>query len=118
LDIFHPTEITAAIVASKLREDISSSNSDHFTFVVPEIGEADLAIPEVKAFRYTVETRLDGRRFENNRIDIGLGDPLIPPFDTLASSDLLSFANFTSHISGHLASTAFGRKNPCPHAII
>ncbi len=93
LGYFHPTEITAATVASKLREDAATSNGDYFTFVVPETGEADLAIPGVKAFRYTVEARLDGRRFETNRIDIGLGDPLIPPFDTLESSDLLSFAN-------------------------
>jgi predicted nucleotidyltransferase component of viral defense system len=93
LGYFHPTEVTAATVARKLREDVSSSNTDYFTFVVPEIGEPDLNIPGVTVFRYSVEARLDGRRFETNRIDVGLGDPLIPPFDTLESSDLLSFAN-------------------------
>lgn len=93
LGYFHPMEITAATVASKLRDDAATSNRDYFNFVVPEIGEPDLNIPGVKAFRYTVEARLDGRRFETNRIDIGIGDPLIPPFDHLESSDLLSFAN-------------------------
>lgn len=93
LGYFHPMEVTAATVASKLREDAATSNRDYFTFVVPETGEVDLAIPGVKAFRYIVEARLDGRRFETNRIDIGLGDPLIPPFDHLEGSDLLSFAN-------------------------
>lgn len=93
LGYFHPMEVTAATVASKLREDAASSNEDCFSFVVPDIGEPDLNIPGVKAFRYTVEARLDGRRFETNRIDVGIGDPLIPPFDNLESSDLLSFAH-------------------------
>ena len=93
LGYFHATEVTAAVVARKLREDVSISNTDHFTFIVPEVGERDLGMPGITAFRYTVEVRLDGRRFETNRIDVGLGDPLIPPFDTLESSDLLSFAN-------------------------
>ncbi len=93
LGYFHPTEVTAATVARNCEEDVSSSNTDYFTFVVPEIGDPDLNIPGVTAFRYTVEARLDGRRFETNRIDVGLGDPLIPTFDTLESSDLLSFAN-------------------------
>ena len=92
LGYFHPTEVSAATVARKLREDVSIPNADSFTFIVPEVGEQDLSIPGVKAFRYTVEARLDGRKFETSRIDIGLGDPLIPPFDTLESSDLLSFA--------------------------
>ena len=93
LGYFHTTEVSPAIVARKLREDVSLPNEDSFTFIVPEVGEQDLSIPGVKAFRYTVEARLDGRRFETNRIDVGFGDPLIPPFDTLESSDLLSFAN-------------------------
>ncbi len=93
LGYFQTTEVSATAIAGKLREDLSVLNMDHFTFVVPEIGEPDLSIPGVKAFRYTVEARLDGRRFETNRIDVGLGDPLIPPFDILESSDLLAFAN-------------------------
>ena len=93
LGYFHSTEDTAATVARKLREDVSSSSADYFTFVVPEIGDSDLTIPGVTAFRYSVEARLDGRRFESNRIDVGIGDPLIPPFDSLESSDLLSFAD-------------------------
>ena len=109
LGYFGTTEVTAATVARKLREDVSVPGMDHFTFVVPEIGEPDLSIPGVTTFRYTVEARLNGRRFETNRIDVGLGDPLIPPFDTLESSDLLSFANIpratlrTTSRSQHLA---------------
>lgn len=93
LGYFHTTEVSATTMARKLREDLSLPNEDSFTFVVPETAEHDLSIPGVKTFRYTVEARLDGRRFETNRIDVGFGDPLIPPFDLLESSDLLSFAN-------------------------
>ncbi|MBA3613311.1 MAG: nucleotidyl transferase AbiEii/AbiGii toxin family protein [Nitrospirales bacterium] len=70
LGYFHSTGITAATVARKLREDLSASNTDYFTFIVPEIGDPDLNIPGVRAFRYSVEARLDGRRFETNRIDV------------------------------------------------
>lgn len=89
---FHMTTVSPATVARKLREDLSIPGPDHFVFIVPEKGEEEHMMPRVKAFRYTVESRLDGRRFENTRVDVGLGDPLIPPFDVLESSDLLSFA--------------------------
>ncbi len=92
LGYFKTTDISLVEVARKLREDLSTRGTDSFVFVVPEAGEQELSIPGVKAYRYSVEARLDGRRFENARVDVGLGDPLIPPFDELVGSDLLSFA--------------------------
>jgi hypothetical protein len=92
LGYFKNIELSPAEVARRLREDLSEPSTDHFGFLVPETGVEELSIPGVKAFRYSVETRLDGRRFENIRVDVGLGDPLIPPFEELPSSDLLSFA--------------------------
>jgi hypothetical protein len=58
----------------------------------PEATHA-LPVPGVQTYRFTVETRLDGRAFETINVDIGIGDPLIPPFDELNGSDLLSFAD-------------------------
>lgn len=92
LGYFKNIELSPAEVARRLREDLSEPSTDHFGFLVPETGEQELSIPGVKAFRYSVEARLDGRRFENIRVDVGLGDPLILPFEDLPSSDLLSFA--------------------------
>ncbi len=80
-------------VAQKLRNDLDESAEDNFTFQVPSRGEHALAIPGVQAYRFTIETRLDGRAFETINVDIGMGDPLIPPFDELNGSDLLSFAD-------------------------
>lgn len=115
---FHTTTISPAAVARKLREDISVPTPDYFVFIVPERGEEELQMPGVKAYRYTVEARLDGRRFENTRVDVGLGDPLIPPFETLKSSDLLSFADIrrasirTTSRAQHLAEKVHALTRP------
>ena len=95
LGYFNSTEVSSAGVARKLREDLSAAAMDHFAFVVPESGEEELGIPGLKSYRYAVEARLDGRRFEAIRVDVGLGDPLISPFDELTGSDLLSYAGIS-----------------------
>jgi predicted nucleotidyltransferase component of viral defense system len=84
---------TATDVALKLRQDLGKSMEDGLTFQVPSRGEHALPIPGVQAYRFTVEARLDGRQFETMTVDVGIGDPLIPPFDELNGSDLLSFAD-------------------------
>lgn len=80
-------------VAEKLREDLGKAMDDGFTFQVPGRGEHALPVPGVQAYRFTVEARLDGREFETIKVDIGIGDPLIPPFEELNGSDLLFFAD-------------------------
>ena len=79
-------------VAQKLREDLGHATEDGFAFVVPHTGEHTLPIPGVQVYRFTVEARLDGREFDKIKVDVGIGDPLIPPFEELKGSDLLSFA--------------------------
>lgn len=75
LGYFNTGEVSVTGVARKLREDLTAPSTDHFAFLVPETGEQELTIPGVKSYRYTIEARLDGRRFETVRVDIGLGDP-------------------------------------------
>lgn len=105
-------------VAVKLREDVGNAMDDGFTFQVPSRCEHALPIPGAQAYRFTVEARLDGQEFETMTVDIGIGDPLIPPFDELNGSDLLSFADIpvvtiraTSHAQ-HLAEKVHALTRP------
>ena len=92
---FGGKKLSSAEVAQKLREDMDGEGEDGFVFVVSE-GEEQLQIPGVQAFRFNVEARLAGRRFETIRIDVGIGDPLVLPLEELKGSDLLSFAEIPS----------------------
>lgn len=96
LGLFQGKELSVTDVAQKLRDDLAGADDDGFVFVVPEVGEQELPIQGVKCYRFTVEARLAGRRFETIRVDVGVGDPLVPPLDELKGSDLLSFAEIPS----------------------
>ena len=45
-----------------------------------------------KGVRMTVQSRLDGRIFEQFHIDVGFGDPVVEPVSRLPVTDLLEFA--------------------------
>src|SRR5437867_4449809 len=92
LGYFGKRELSAAEIVQKLRDDLVGEGDDGFAFVVAEGAEQELPTQGVKSYRFTVEARLAGRRFETIKVDIGLGDPLIRPFEDLTGSDLLSFA--------------------------
>ncbi len=85
--IFSATELEQT-----LRDDLASMAEDDFTFTVPQTAAQSLPIQGVQAYRFTVEARLDGRGFDTIKVDVGLGDPLLPPLEELSGSDLLSFA--------------------------
>ena len=92
LGYFGKRELSAAEIVQKLRDDLVGEGDDGFAFVVAEGAEQELPTQGVKSYRFTVEARLAGRRFETIKVDIGLSDPLVPPFENLTGSDLLSFA--------------------------
>jgi predicted nucleotidyltransferase component of viral defense system len=92
LGYFGKRELPSAEIAQKLRDDLAGEGNDGFVFVVAEGAEQELPTQGVKSYRFTVEARLAGRRFETIKVDVGLGDPLVPPFEELTGSDLLSFA--------------------------
>lgn len=83
-------------LSERLSEDLKTENEDRFEFLVAEGSEEELPTQGVKSFRFLVETRLDGRRFENIKVDVGVGDPLIPPLDEIKGSDLLAFAGIST----------------------
>src|SRR5437870_2454321 len=93
---FGGKKLSSAEVAQKLRDDLAGEGDDKFVFVVSEGEEQQQQIPGVQAYRFTVEARLAGRRFETIRVDVGVGDPLVPPLEDIEGSDLLSFAGIPS----------------------
>ena len=95
---FGSTTLSAAEVTDKLRADLGEPHEDGFVFVVPQAQEETLPIPGVQAYRFTVEARLDGRPFETVKVDVGVGDPLVPPLDELKGSDLLDFAGIPAPV--------------------
>lgn len=42
--------------------------------------------------RFTVQSRLDGRRFEDFHVDVGTGDPVVEPAEVFQTPGLLAFA--------------------------
>lgn len=68
---------------------------DWFTFVVrptsdvlPGLGQGSL--------RFSVTARLDGRLFESFHVDIGSGDPVVEPAESLTTPPMLTFAGIPS----------------------
>jgi hypothetical protein len=64
---------------------------DWFQFEVERPAAESLAGP-MGGLRFPVRGLLDGRRFETFHVDVGCGDPLIEPVDTLTTPPLLVFA--------------------------
>ena len=92
LDLFEADTTSLTTVSARLREDLQKENEDWFKFILAENRNEQLPTQGVKTFRFTVEARLDGRIFEAIKVDVGIGDPLIPPIEEIEASDLLSFA--------------------------
>jgi predicted nucleotidyltransferase component of viral defense system len=92
LGLFDADSTSLSSLSARLREDLQRENEDKFIFIMAE-GRRELPTQGGKTFRFTVEARLDGRMFEAIKVDVGIGDPLIPPIEELETSDLLSFAD-------------------------
>jgi predicted nucleotidyltransferase component of viral defense system len=81
--------------STQLRDELKRENEDRFVFSIAEGSEEQLPVQSVKTYRFLVETRLDGRRFENIKVDVGIGGCLIASIEEVAASDLLSFAGIS-----------------------
>jgi hypothetical protein len=81
--------------STSLRERLQLAASidlpDFFTFIVgEEMAELNQA-PEGGA-RFPVDARLDGRTFVKFHVDLGVGDEVLEPLETVEGEDWLSFA--------------------------
>lgn len=96
LGFFSGETTTISELSDRMREDLRKDNNDRFVFRVAEGSEEELPTQGVKSYRFSVEARLDGRIFEQIKVDVGVGDPLIPPLEEVKGSDLLSFAGISA----------------------
>jgi Nucleotidyl transferase AbiEii toxin, Type IV TA system len=86
---------SAASLRERLLVAASVELPDFFTF---EIGEAMAELnqaPEGGA-RFPVDARLDGRTFVKFHVDLGVGDEVLEPIDTLSGQDWLGFVGIAA----------------------
>ncbi|MGB7946416.1 MAG: nucleotidyl transferase AbiEii/AbiGii toxin family protein [Candidatus Binatia bacterium] len=95
LAFFSTETATVSKLVDQMREHLRRDSDDRFVYRVTEGSEEELPTQGVKSYRCSVEARLDGRIFERITVDVGVGDPLIPPLEEIESSDLLSFAGIS-----------------------
>lgn len=81
-------------VLSLLRAAASLDLKDWFTFEVSEPERVPLI--DQMGQRYSIRTLLDGRTFENFHVDVGIGNVVVEPLESLKITDLLSFAGLSS----------------------
>ena len=79
------------LVHQRLVRASRTDPGDWFRFEV-ERPEGDIPEHPIGGVRFRVRGLLDGRRFETFHIDVGWGDPLVEPAETLTTPALLDFA--------------------------
>lgn len=78
-----------------LQRAATLDTEDFFTFRVGE-AMAHLDAAPYGGARHPVEARLDGRAFVKFHVDIGIGDVIVEPIETLDPRDWLAFANIAA----------------------
>jgi hypothetical protein len=74
-----------------LQSAASLDLEDFFTFRVGE-AMADVDAAPYGGVRHPVEARVDGRAFVRFHVDVGIGDVIVEPIETMAARDWLAFA--------------------------
>jgi hypothetical protein len=80
-------------VYPRLREAGAFMLDDWFSFEVSRT--TLLPTEDFGGDRYQLLSLLDGRRFEEFHLDVGIGDPLVEPVEYLQTPALLTFAGFS-----------------------
>jgi hypothetical protein len=78
-----------------IRESLrNAGNLDLGDWFQIEVAPGTWRLPgDFGGMRFHLQARLDGRRFENFRLDIGVGDPLVAPVEYLKTPALMEFAD-------------------------
>ncbi len=82
-------------IFESLREKLALDLSDYFIF---SVGAAtmDLEAAPYGGARFPIEIRMDGRIFSKFSLDIGVGDAVTEPLETITARDWLGFADIPS----------------------
>ena len=81
----------------ELQEQASKDLGDYFVFMVG-ISIMDIEAAPYGGARYPVDTRMDGRTFVKFHLDIGVGDAVMEPIESIQTRDWLGFAGITPPI--------------------
>jgi len=79
-------------ISEDLRRAATTSLEDFFGFQILGEGEPIRQEPDVRAYRFTVRAVLDGRPFENFRLDVGVAITLVALPEQVQEGDILTFA--------------------------
>lgn len=89
--IGHHNESLRDILLEELREQALKDLGDYFVFMIGQ-PTMDIEAAPYGGARYPVDARMDGRRFENFHLDIGVGDAVMDPLESIQTRDWLGFA--------------------------
>lgn len=79
-------------IAQHLREAAATQIDDFFAFTIKDEGEQIDPEPDTHVYRFNAQGSLDDRLFEEFRIDVAIGAPLVAPAEELPEGDTLAFA--------------------------
>jgi hypothetical protein len=82
----------------ELPADFGGGLVDVDDFISFRVGEAimDLEAAPYGGARFPVESRMDGRTFARFHVDVGIGDVILEPVETMFTRDWLDFAEIAS----------------------
>ena len=81
----------------ELQEQASKDLGDYFIFMVG-ISIMDIGAAPYGGARYPVDVRMDGRTFVKFHLDIGVGDAVMEPLESIQTRDWLGFAGIAPPI--------------------
>ncbi len=88
-----------AVVRSAITQAVSLDLEDWFVFAIRS-GSAALPGPAPDGGqRFFITAQVDRRTFESFHVDVGLGDPVLEPTESLTTPPLLAFAGIPPAIS-------------------
>jgi hypothetical protein len=75
----------------ELREQVSKDLGDYFVFMVG-LSIMDIDAAPYGGARYPIDARMDGRTFVKFHLDVGVGDAVMEPLESIKTRDWLGFA--------------------------
>lgn len=78
-------------VRAALQAQVADDPGDSFVFLIGEV-MMDIDAAPYGGARYPIDARMDGRTFAKFHLDVGIGDVILAPLETLETRDWLGFA--------------------------
>lgn len=95
--IFQYNESLDKNLLEELREQASKDMGDYFVFMIG-ISIMDIEAAPYGGARYPVDAKMDGRTFIKFHLDIGVGDAVMEPLESIQTRDWLGFAGIAPPI--------------------